>query len=79
MPQIGPMEILVVAALALIVFGPEKLPEIARTVGRTASQLRRMANEVRAEFDADVEDEQDVQIHEEEEGDDPPPPPREAT
>src|ERR671918_1860430 len=60
MPQIGPLEVLAVAAIALIVFGPEKLPEIARTVGRTLSQLRRMADEVRDEFkdglDFDVDD-----------------------
>ena len=56
MPQIGPMEIMVVAVIALIVFGPEKLPEIARTIGRYAAQVRRMANEVRSEFDLGVDD-----------------------
>jgi len=63
MPSIGPMEIVAVAAIALIVFGPEKLPEIARTVGRTLSQLRRMADDVRDEFkdglDFNVDDEED--------------------
>jgi TatA/E family protein of Tat protein translocase len=57
-PTLSPPEILVVAAIALIVFGPQKLPEIARTLGRAMSELRRMAAEVRSEFDlADVEDE----------------------
>jgi Tat protein translocase TatB subunit len=63
MPQIGPMEIVAVAAIALIVFGPDKLPEIARTVGRTLSQLRRMADEVRDEFkdglDFDLDEDED--------------------
>jgi Tat protein translocase TatB subunit len=54
MPSIGPMEILVVGVIALIVFGPQKLPEIARSIGRTASELRRMASEVRDEFEAGV-------------------------
>jgi sec-independent protein translocase protein TatB len=63
MPQIGPLEVLAVAAIALIVFGPDKLPEIARSVGRTLSQLRRMADEVRDEFkdglDFDSDEDQD--------------------
>jgi Tat protein translocase TatB subunit len=54
MPQIGPMEILVVGVIALIVFGPQKLPEIARSIGRAASELRRMASEVRDEFEAGI-------------------------
>jgi Tat protein translocase TatB subunit len=50
MPEIGPLEILVVAVVALLVFGPEKLPEMARNVGRTISDLRRTAQEMRDEF-----------------------------
>ncbi|MDQ4064535.1 MAG: twin-arginine translocase TatA/TatE family subunit [Actinomycetota bacterium] len=50
MPQIGPLELLTLAAVALIVFGPHRLPEIARTIGRTLSELRRQANEIRGEF-----------------------------
>lgn len=62
MPSLGPLEILVVGVLALIVFGPERLPDIARTIGRTLNELRRMASEVRSEFDSgmnldEVEDE----------------------
>jgi Tat protein translocase TatB subunit len=55
MPQIGPLEIFVVAAVALIVFGPQKLPEIARTIGRFMSEARRMANEVKSEFEAGID------------------------
>ena len=59
MPQIGPMEIMVVAIIALVVFGPEKLPEIARTLGRYASELRRVAGEVRSEFEFGLEEVED--------------------
>jgi sec-independent protein translocase protein TatB len=60
-PQIGPLEILVVAAVALIVFGPEKLPDLARKVGRTATELRRIANEAKAELQTDfsIDDDDD--------------------
>jgi Tat protein translocase TatB subunit len=56
MPQIGPLEIFIVAAVALIVFGPQKLPEIARTIGRFMNEVRRMASEVKSEFDAGLDD-----------------------
>ncbi len=54
MPEISPLEILMVAAIALIVFGPERLPDIARSAGRGLAQLRRIATEVRSEFESEV-------------------------
>jgi Tat protein translocase TatB subunit len=57
--MIGPLEIMLVALVALLVFGPEKLPDMARTVGRTANQLRRMAADVKQEFDAELDFEDD--------------------
>lgn len=59
MPQIGPLEILVVAVLALLVFGPEKLPEMARSVGKGMTQLKRMASDAKAEFDSGLDDPSD--------------------
>jgi Tat protein translocase TatB subunit len=61
------MEILVVGVIALIVFGPQKLPEIARSIGRAASELRRMATDVRDEFEAgiNVEDGEEEEEHKE--------------
>jgi Tat protein translocase TatB subunit len=59
MPSLGPLEIVLVAAVALIVFGPEKLPDIARTVGRAASQMRRMASEFKEEFATGLEADED--------------------
>ena len=62
MPSLGPLEILVVAVVALIVFGPERLPQLARDMGRAASNMRRMAAEVREEFElaAELDDEEKV-------------------
>ncbi len=71
------MEILVVSVLGLIVFGPDKLPEIARTVGAFMRQLRSMADDVKQEFSdgLDVADEPDDEelaaISEEDDGADP--------
>ena len=62
MPQIGPLEILVVSVIALIVFGPQRLPEIARSVGRALNEFKRQAGDIRAEFESglEVEDEREV-------------------
>ena len=50
MPQLGPLEILTVAVIALVVFGPQRLPEIARNVGKAINELRRMSAEVKSEL-----------------------------
>ena len=60
MPQIGPLEILVVGVLALLVFGPEKLPEMARSLGKGLNQLKRVASDVKSEFALNLEDEDEV-------------------
>lgn len=59
MPEIGPMEILVVAVVALIVFGPEKLPGMARKAGTFLNDLRRMSTEVQTEIQDAIKTEDD--------------------
>ena len=50
MPQLGPLEILVVAVVALMVFGPKRLPEVGRQVGHGIRELRKIQETVRAEI-----------------------------
>ena len=59
MPQLGPMEVLIVAVIALVVFGPHRLPEMARTVGKFIAEFRRQANELSNEFKLGLDDEDD--------------------
>ncbi|HWO94244.1 MAG TPA: Sec-independent protein translocase protein TatB [Dehalococcoidia bacterium] len=47
---VGFLEILVVLVLALIVIGPQRLPEVAVQLGRAVGQMRRYANQFRREF-----------------------------
>ena len=59
---IGPLELVVIAIVAIIAFGPDRLPEFARTAGRLLRQVRQMVsnaqndlrNELGPEF-ADLE------------------------
>jgi sec-independent protein translocase protein TatA len=39
-PNIGPMEILIVLVIALVVFGPKRLPELGKSVGRGIREFR---------------------------------------
>lgn len=40
MPNIGPMEILVVLIIALVVFGPKRIPELGKSLGRGINEFR---------------------------------------
>jgi Tat protein translocase TatB subunit len=50
--NIGPAEILVILFVALLVFGPQRLPEVARQVGSAMRELRRIQDTVRGELDS---------------------------
>jgi sec-independent protein translocase protein TatA len=40
MPNIGPLEVIVVLVIALIVFGPKRLPELGTSLGRGIREFR---------------------------------------
>lgn len=51
LPEVGGMELLVIAAVALIVVGPKDLPMLLRKLGQFVARLRSMADDFRASFD----------------------------
>ena len=51
LPDIGGSELLIIAAVALIVVGPKDLPILMRKIGQFIGKMRGMANEFRASFD----------------------------
>jgi sec-independent protein translocase protein TatB len=51
LPEIGGLELLVIAAVALIVVGPKDLPVMLRKLGQFTARLRSMAADFRSSFD----------------------------
>lgn len=47
---IGGMEILVILGIALIVFGPKKLPEMGRSLGKAIREFKSAGNELQEEL-----------------------------
>ena len=59
MPQLGPAEVLVILVVALLVFGPKRLPDVGRQVGRGLRELRKVQDTVRDEINSVLHHEDD--------------------
>lgn len=55
MPAIGVTELLFVLLLALLLFGPRKLPELGRSLGRGLAEFRRASNELRTTIENEMQ------------------------
>ena len=53
--DIGFTELLVIAVVALIVIGPERLPKVARTLGHLFGRMQRYVNDVKADIAREME------------------------
>ena len=53
--DIGFSELLVIAVVALIVIGPERLPKVARTLGHLFGRMQRYVNDVKADISREME------------------------
>jgi sec-independent protein translocase protein TatA len=54
MGSLGMQEIIVIFVLALIIFGPRKLPEIGKSIGKGLSEFRKASNELRQTWEEEV-------------------------
>jgi len=52
---LGGQEILFILVIALIVFGPKKLPEIGKSIGRMMNEFRKASNDFRRTLEEEVE------------------------
>jgi Tat protein translocase TatB subunit len=55
----GP-EIIVILLVALVVFGPERLPDLARKAGRWAAELRRATRDIRQGLESEIGDVREI-------------------
>jgi sec-independent protein translocase protein TatA len=55
MPNVGPLELVIVFVIALIVLGPKRLPEVGRSIGTSMREFKDAVSGVKPE----VEDEED--------------------
>ena len=64
--DIGIQEILLISVIALIILGPERLPEAVRTIAVWLGRIRRSFNEIKTEIEREIDaDEIKRQIHNE--------------
>lgn len=55
MGTLGVQEMMVIFVLALVLFGPKKLPEIGRTIGKAVNEFRKASSELKSTFTAEME------------------------
>ncbi len=53
--SIGTSELMLIGLVALIVFGPRKLPELARTIGKTMAEFRRSTDDFKKTWQQEVD------------------------
>jgi sec-independent protein translocase protein TatB len=53
--DVGFSELMVIAVVALVVIGPERLPRVARTMGHLFGRLQRYVNDVKADINREIE------------------------
>jgi sec-independent protein translocase protein TatA len=58
MPNIGPLEIVIILIIALVVFGPRRLPELGRSMGKG---IREFKNSLTTDKDDDDDDVREIE------------------
>lgn len=54
MGPLGMQELVIIFVVALVIFGPRKLPELGRSLGKSLSEFKRASNELRSTLDDEI-------------------------
>ncbi len=53
--SIGGTELLVIMVIALLIFGPRKLPELGRSIGKGLSEFKRASNDLKRSLEEEID------------------------
>ena len=53
--SIGPTELILIFIIALLVFGPKKLPEIGKTVGKAIREFKKASDEIKGRIEEEIQ------------------------
>jgi TatA/E family protein of Tat protein translocase len=53
--SIGPAELVLIFVIALLVFGPKKLPEIGRSVGKALREFKKTSEEIKSRIEEEID------------------------
>jgi sec-independent protein translocase protein TatA len=56
--SVGVPELIIIFTIALIIFGPRKLPELGKSLGRSLAEFKRASNELKSTLDEEIRSEE---------------------
>ncbi|MBS3819591.1 TatA/E family twin arginine-targeting protein translocase [bacterium] len=62
--NIGFPELIIIMAIALLIFGPKKLPEVGKSIGKALREFRKTSDEVKEKFEQEVQSQEFKDIKE---------------
>lgn len=60
--SIGMPELIIILVIALIIFGPRKLPELGRSLGKSIGEFKRASNELRSTLEEEIRVEEQKKV-----------------
>lgn len=58
MPNVGFPELMIILTIALLIFGPRKLPELGKSIGQAIKEFKKAGREIREDIKQSVEEEE---------------------